>query len=316
MRESVEELLAEYGMYEVLAVTPTASEADRTWLVSTRQGDLVVKRSPRGSTAPRTQAGLLALAARHPGLPLPLLLTSAVTGTALSADGTAYVTTRCPGRPLEAATVTDGLVSALARHQGALMDALADADADALGVPGVNAWSLDAVPDYAPLVDTHAPAGTAGFLRAVIDDYRTTVAPARAQLPVQVIHADLNLSNVLVSDDGRVTGIIDFGDAVLAPRVYDVAVTACYLALAHGALDHPVVRTYLDRAAIRCRLGAGEIPLLRTLVLCRLVIVILLSRESARRSPDRAGYVLRYDHLAERLLARVIDIEAQKGTPA
>lgn len=313
MRDPVERLLAEYGIREVLAVTATASEVDRTWLVETPRGGLVVKRSPYGSSAPRTQAGLLALAARDASLPLPRLLTSAVTGTALSSDGTAYVTTRCPGRPLEEATITDDLAAALARLQAALIGALADADADALGVPDVNEWSLDAVVDYEPLVGAHAPAGTAGFLRGVIDAYRATVAPARDQLPVQVIHADVNLSNVLVSGDGRVTGIFDFGDAVRAPRAYDVAVTACYLALALGALDHPVVRGYLDQAVRLCRLHALEVSLLRTLVLCRLAIVILLGRESARRSPDRAAYQLRYDHLAERLLTRVADKDAPQG---
>ncbi|WP_183091254.1 phosphotransferase enzyme family protein [Streptomyces radicis] len=304
-RDAVEELLAEYGVHDVLGVTPTASEVDRTWLVATRRGGLVVKRSPRGSDAPRMQAGLLALAARDASLPLPRLLTSATTGAALSADGTAFVTTLCPGRPLEEVTLTEDLAAALARHQAAVMNALADADAAALGVPDVNAWSLDSVVEYEPLVDAHAPTGTADVLRAVIDDYRARVLPVRGDLPTQVIHADVNLSNVLVADDGTVSGIIDFGDAVLAPRVYDVAVAACYLALAGGASDHQVVRHYLERAALLCGLSALEVSLLRTLVRCRLAIVVLLGRESARRAPERAAYALRYDHLAERLLASV-----------
>ena len=48
--------------------------------------------------------------------------------------------------------------------------------------------------------------------------------PDLDHLPHQVIHNDANEHNVLVGDDGRVTGLIDFGDAVYSARVCGLAV--------------------------------------------------------------------------------------------
>jgi Ser/Thr protein kinase RdoA (MazF antagonist) len=52
--------------------------------------------------------------------------------------------------------------------------------------------------------------------------------PEIDHLPQQVIHNDANEHNVLVGEDGRVTGLIDFGDVVFAPRVCGLAVAGAY----------------------------------------------------------------------------------------
>ncbi|MCG6957376.1 MAG: aminotransferase class III-fold pyridoxal phosphate-dependent enzyme, partial [Gemmatimonadetes bacterium] len=77
--------------------------------------------------------------------------------------------------------------------------------------------------------------------RDLLDDCRRSfeaVGPACAQLPTQVIHADVNEHNVLVSDEvgaaPRVTGILDFGDAHEAPAVFDLAITLAYATLRHA----------------------------------------------------------------------------------
>ena len=50
------------------------------------------------------------------------------------------------------------------------------------------------------------------------------VAPRLHALPTQAIHNDANEHNVLVDADGRVRGLIDFGDVCRAPRVCGLAV--------------------------------------------------------------------------------------------
>lgn len=62
---------------------------------------------------------------------------------------------------------------------------------------------------------------------AAIDDFDNNVVPALSSLRKQVIHADANPENVLVTDSGL--GFIDFGDAIRAPLVFDVAIAASYL---------------------------------------------------------------------------------------
>jgi len=63
----------------------------------------------------------------------------------------------------------------------------------------------------------------------VLDDFDSRVKPALADLPHQVIHNDANDENILLDINGDVSGIIDFGDMMKAPRVIDVATAASYL---------------------------------------------------------------------------------------
>lgn len=317
MTDNVREVLAEHGIVDVVDVRDTASELDRTYLVETTTGRVVLKESPAGSHAVRMQAALLELTAeRAPGLPVPALIANRTTGAFVTetADGTAFVTTFCTGAPLEDAVLTAAIIDDIVATQSTLSAALETADAGALHVPAANDWSIDSVTAYEHLVDDVAEERHRDRLHAIIAGFRTEVEPRRDALPQQVIHADFNLSNLLVAD-GRITGIIDFGDAVYAPRVYDVAVTACYLALALGDVRHELVTRYVGAMTTACGLGPLEVSLITPLVLSRLAIVVLLARESARTDPARAEYVLRYDDLAERLMDTLL-VDAVVGAPA
>ena len=56
-----------------------------------------------------------------------------------------------------------------------------------------------------------------------LDRYEQVVATIWPTLRAQFIHTDMCASNTLVDDDGRVTGIIDFGDASWSALVVDLA---------------------------------------------------------------------------------------------
>ena len=78
--------------------------------------------------------------------------------------------------------------------------------------------------------------------------------PALDHLPHQVIHNDANEHNVLVADDGAVTGLIDFGDVVWTARVCGLAVAGAYAM--QGRPDParavvPVVRGYHEITPLR-----------------------------------------------------------------
>ncbi len=65
----------------------------------------------------------------------------------------------------------------------------------------------------------------ATHLQHFIDD----VSPRLAALPRQVIHNDANAENILIDESGAVSGVIDFGDLLRAPRIVEVANAAAYL---------------------------------------------------------------------------------------
>ena len=306
MRNTIAALLGEYGIHDVRGVRATDSEIDRTYLVDTADGVVVLKESPVGSTAALMQSALLAyVAERAPSIPLPRLFINETTGHAITETerGTAFATTFCRGIPLDETAITAGVVDDIVQIQVALLTSLYGADAASLHVPATNDWSIDAVTNYVPLIADFAPVAHTDYIHGIIHDFETLVQPELAAMPSQVIHGDFNLSNLLVAD-GAITGVIDFGDAVAAPRIFDVAVTACYLALALGDIDHTLVRRYVEAMTTRCALTIAEVGALRTLILSRLVIVVLLARHSARIDPERADYVLRYDRLAEDLFDR------------
>ncbi len=56
-----------------------------------------------------------------------------------------------------------------------------------------------------------------------LDRYEHVVTPVWPSLRAQVVHTDLDAANVLVDDSGKVTGIIDFGDASWSALVVDPA---------------------------------------------------------------------------------------------
>ncbi|MFI6690877.1 phosphotransferase enzyme family protein [Streptomyces sp. NPDC050433] len=299
--------VAAHGVRRLVGVRETGSENDRTWIADTDEGRTVVIKEfpadPSSASSARMQAALLAHVARaDPRLPVPRLLTRENGRPITVEEGRSIlVTTFCTGVPLEDVTLDEATVDSLAEVQARLLSALRNADPGELSVPARSEWSLDAILDVEHLIPVHAPPVLRATLEEIGRGFREHVIPVRDTLPAQVVHADCNLSNVLV-EEGAVSGVIDFGDAVHAPRVYDIAVTACYLGLALGDLEHTLVDRYLAAIGRACGLDGRETSLIRSLVLVRVALVILLGRESARRAPARADYQLRYDHLAERVL--------------
>lgn len=71
-----------------------------------------------------------------------------------------------------------------------------------------------------------------GIVREITDRFDQTVLPRLTSLPWAVIHHDLHDANVILNAAGTsVAGVIDFNDAVCAPRVSDLAICAGYAML-------------------------------------------------------------------------------------
>ena len=109
--------------------------------------------------------------------------------------------------------------------------------------------------------------------------------PELGHLPHQVIHNDANEHNVLVGEDGRVTGLIDFGDVVYAPRVCGLAVAGAYAM--QGRPDParaivPVVRGYHEAAPLR----EDELEVLFPLMRARLEMSVAMAERQYAAAPD------------------------------
>jgi 4-aminobutyrate aminotransferase-like enzyme/Ser/Thr protein kinase RdoA (MazF antagonist) len=109
--------------------------------------------------------------------------------------------------------------------------------------------------------------------------------PDLDHLPHQVIHNDANEHNVLVGEDGLVTGLIDFGDVVHSARVCGLAIAAAY-AMQNTADPAravvPVVRGYHEVTPLR----EDELEVLFGLIRARLEMSVAMAITQHAAAPD------------------------------
>jgi len=120
----------------------------------------------------------------------------------------------------------------------------------------------------------------------VLDDFDSRVKPVLADLPQQVIHNDANDENILLDGEGNISGIIDFGDMMKAPRVVDIATAASYLRADDDPLRliEPFVIAYNEENVLL----DAEFDVLFDLIRTRLSmsLIILYWRLAARDEND------------------------------
>lgn len=128
---------------------------------------------------------------------------------------------------------------------------------------------------------------------ATLDGFETTTRPVLRQLRQQVIHGDFNPDNVLVTAarSVEVSGILDFGDSLRAPRICDLAIAAAYQLDPGpeplvGAL--PLIRAYHGVLP----LDAAEQAALPMLIRCRLLGTVIITSHLARLHPANREYLL------------------------
>ena len=135
--------------------------------------------------------------------------------------------------------------------------------------------------------------------QAAADLLRRIVPAVESQLPRlrhQVVHNDLNPLNVLVdpADEGRVTGIIDFGDITHTALIADVAVTAAELIPEDCTANTGHARASVLDVAIAYHeslpLLQQELLMLGTLVAARLVANVVVHEWHLHHNPAGGHY--------------------------
>ncbi len=188
------------------------------------------------------QVAVLAhLADRAPDLPLPLVIPSRSGESIVEVEagngetrllwlltklpGTVYASTQ-PRPPV--------LLREIGQTLGRMHNALADFRHDLLARE--LKWDLRKSEWIEPHLDLIEDRTRRWIVETALESFKAIRDPLFGKLPSQAIHNDLNDHNILVETrlDGTaaLTGILDFGDAIYAPPVCDLAITAAYLMLA------------------------------------------------------------------------------------
>ncbi len=267
------------------AVTDLGSERDQTFLVEGQAGAGVVKISNLGEQAATLDfeaETILRIARVDTELPVarPRVASDAAGAAAYRAtvdgpDGTHFVRLfeRMEGRRGTAARdLSDAAVRAYGETHARLNLALRGFFHPAAGRELL--WDLAHAARLRPHVAEIADRERRRLVEAVLDRYEARVAPRWPRLRAQVVHGDLNLDNVLLDDQGRISGIVDFGDAVHTAQVADFAVALASLMRGRPRDEvFRVARIATDGYAARLPLEPKELELLGD-----------LSRRGLRRS--------------------------------
>ena len=150
-------------------------------------------------------------------------------------------------------------------------------------------WDITHLPRLRPLL-AHLPDDLRRTqVERVLDRFEAVVAPALPGLRAQVIHGDLSLDNVLLGDDQRASGIVDFGDMTHAPLICDLAVTIADVL--HGRDDAIEAAGSLIRGYVSVTpLEDEEAGLLADLVTARLATEITITAWRQGLYPGHAAY--------------------------
>lgn len=289
----------------VSSVTPLPSERDQNWLIrSSPRGELVLKIANQADdTAIIELQQMMMDKLVRAGLPCPHVVPT-LDGQSIDSSqaGLAWLITALPGRTLATtAERTESLLGDLGEVLGRAQVALAGFDHPAahrhLQWDVLNAGAVfDA---YSSQVKDST---RAEILRLVIDGYERRLAAALPQLPRSVIHNDANDHNVLVSD-GRISGLIDFGDALHTVRVNELAI-GCAYAMLDAAEPQQAVNSISTGYRRHAELDPEEIAVLPDLIMTRLAMSVCISAHQRTLRPADA-YLRVSEAPAWRLLTRL-----------
>lgn len=135
--------------------------------------------------------------------------------------------------------------------------------------------------------------------------FEENVTPILPELRKQIIHNDSNEWNVL-TDDGKVTGIIDFGDLAYSPLINEIAVALTYICFDN---KHPLkaASVFLKAYHKTVPIEEKEIKILYYLIAARLITSVVNSAQSKIVNPEN-NYASISEDQAWKLLYKWITI--------
>jgi Ser/Thr protein kinase RdoA (MazF antagonist) len=155
-------------------------------------------------------------------------------------------------------------------------------------------WDLKHFHRMRPLLDYVDEQQKRSLAEDIFDQFDEKVVPLLGTLTSQVVHGDFSPFNIIVNPGtpDYVTGIIDFGDVVRTPVIFDISVTMANLlgAAPGGPWEHAlhVMDGYLG---IR-PLPVQELEALVISAQARLLLRALITQWRASQLPERRDYLL------------------------
>ncbi|MCR9200924.1 MAG: aminotransferase class III-fold pyridoxal phosphate-dependent enzyme [Planctomycetaceae bacterium] len=188
-----------------------------------------------------------------------------------------------PGRPLADLTWrSPALLTDLGNRIGEVTTALAHFSDAAFDRDFQ--WDLRTAADTVRQSFAMIPAALQPAVKRCLADYDSHVLPRADRLPVSVIHNDANDGNVIVTTE-KVTGLIDFGDAIRSWTISELAIAISYAIFHSHDPMRSATAVVAGYAAIR-DISDDEIETLFTLMRLRLCLSAVVAAEQSQLRPD------------------------------
>ncbi len=155
-------------------------------------------------------------------------------------------------------------------------------------------WDLKHFHRMRPLLDYVNEKPKRFLAEQIFDRFDANVVPLLDTLSTQVVHGDFSPFNVLVDPDepDYVTGIIDFGDVVRTPVIFDLSVTMANLLGTDPESPWEQALNVMDGFLSVRPLPAQELEALLVSAKARLLLRALITQWRASQLPQRRDYLL------------------------
>ena len=308
-----------YGMEGELS--PVDSERDQNFRVRCADGAYYILKfaniaEPAAVTDFQNQA-LLHIARVRPDFPVPRVVPTG-TGEFLvevaDGQGTMHsmrLLTWLDGIPLQHAEGADRIAGQTGTCLAELGLVLRDFEHPASDYPLL--WDIRNAGHLADLLVHVNDAGLRSLCAERLQHFDDVVRPRLETLRMQVVHNDLNPSNMLVAADNmnRLSGVIDFGDMVYSELVNDVAVAAAYFCRLEDDPYREVVE-FLSTYSATTPLTPDEIDILPDMILTRHLTTVMITHWRAALYPHNRDYILRNEGRARNMLGKVAGLPVQE----
>ncbi|HEX6140501.1 MAG TPA: aminotransferase class III-fold pyridoxal phosphate-dependent enzyme [Candidatus Limnocylindria bacterium] len=282
---------------------PMVSERDQNFRIG---GDWVLKVSNPAEDPAVVEMEVAAtqhVATVDPGLPVPLprpalngspIAVARVTG----AEHRVRLLPLVAGRNPDPAELTSGQLREIGEVTGRLSHALRGFFHPAAGRPIL--WDQKHLPDLAEHVPLIGDERRRAQVERILERFMERVLPRLPALRAQVIHNDVTLDNLLVGEDGHVSGVIDFGDMAHTALLLDVPATLQSLVRRREDIFAAAAH-FLPGYTSIVPLEPDEADLLGDLLAGRMAQTILISVWRTRAYPQNA-YITGWEEPAWALL--------------
>jgi len=177
------------------------------------------------------------------------------------------------------------------------------------------AWDVRHLPELAAFCRYVESTALRDAIAAISEDFRAGLPRLRG-LRSQAIHGDCHAANLVVDVDGQsIRGILDFGDMIHAPLIFEPAVAMSEL-LTEAAAPLSATAAVLQGYAQSLALQADEVELLYDIIAARHAVTVLVHAWRRQHDPEGARVLDAGSANAQRSLQQLLKEDRRALTRA